>query len=64
MALVTAEFGELNGVVGQLWTDYPNGSYAFLATIKSVDKALPRADKVPDEVLVITTNRCIKDRGL
>ena len=36
MALVTAEFGELNGGVNQLWTDYPNGFYAYPGNHKKV----------------------------
>ena len=36
MALVTAEFGGLNGVVNQLWTDYPDGFYAHPGNDKKV----------------------------
>jgi len=36
LTLVAAEFGELNDLVSQLWTDYPEGFYAHPGNNKSV----------------------------
>ena len=42
MALVMAEFGELNGVVNELWTDYPNGFYAYPGNHKKCRRSITK----------------------
>ena len=65
MALVTAEFGELNGVVSQLWTDYPNGFYVHPGNHKKVStKNYQGLIKYLTKYLSSPPIGCLKDRGL